>query len=99
MAKKSEGFKVFTCVTSSMSVPVAVVDRFLKNMRCTQKSTDVSPLVKRCYQELFQELFSFNLSASTDSKSSDLKTQPSRSVERWNEVVVWVWTKHPKYTQ
>lgn len=51
MAKKSEGFKVFTCVTSSKAVPTGGM--FLKRMPYTQKSTDVSSLVKCSCQELF----------------------------------------------
>jgi len=55
MAKKSEVFKVFTCVMCSKAV--ATGGRFLKRMQCTQKSTDVSSSVKCSCQELFHIFF------------------------------------------
>lgn len=39
--------------------------------------------------------FSFRVPTSTDSKSLDLKTQPSESVERWCEAVVGAWSNTP----
>lgn len=56
--------------------------------------------IKRCF--IFNEMFlpsysafSFRVPTSTDSKSLDLKTQPSESVERWCEAVVGAWSNTP----